>query len=283
MLKVFPLFEAEENRPPAEPRLKDYDIILVNSSAGKDSQAMLHRVYQMAAAEGVLDRLHVVHCDLGRMEWQGTRALAERQTKHYGLPFHVVKRAKHDLLEEIRQRGKWPDSQNRYCTSYYKRDQVYKLITALVKDLKLQRQARVLNCLGLRAEESPKRASLVPFRKDTRKGACNGRRHIDIWLPIHGWKLAEVWDCIRASGVEHHFAYDLGMPRLSCIFCVFAPPSALLLAGYHNPELLAEYVGVEKEMQHTFRHKFGLVQIQEQLQAGYIPSKVADEEWQQCA
>lgn len=30
---------------------------------------------------------------------------------------------------------------------------------------------------------------------------------------------------------------DLGMPRLSCCFCIFSPRSALLLAGKHNPGL----------------------------------------------
>ena len=37
------------------------------------------------------------------------------------------------------------------------------------------------------------------------------------------WKVEDVWARIKASGVEHHKAYDLGMSRLSCCFCVFAP------------------------------------------------------------
>lgn len=56
--------------------LHSYDIILVNSSAGKDSQAMLDVIYQLADVEGVQDRITVVHCDLGRVEWKGTRELA---------------------------------------------------------------------------------------------------------------------------------------------------------------------------------------------------------------
>jgi hypothetical protein len=49
-------------------RLREYDCLVVYSSAGKDIQAMLEVVAQQAGAEGVLERLVVVHADLGRVE-----------------------------------------------------------------------------------------------------------------------------------------------------------------------------------------------------------------------
>ena len=61
------------------PDLSSYDWILVNSSAGKDSQAMLDYMVEQCDAQGVSrDRIVVVHCDLGRVEWAGTAALARR-------------------------------------------------------------------------------------------------------------------------------------------------------------------------------------------------------------
>lgn len=78
----------------------------------------------------------------------------------------------------------------------------------------------------------------------------------------------QVWARIRASGVRHHYAYDLGMPRVSCCFCIFAPREALLLAGKHNPELLAEYVRVERKNGHTLRHKQSLGDISDELARG---------------
>src|SRR5262252_5332182 len=113
--------------------LAAYDVILVNSSAGKDSQAMLDLVATEAAAQGVLDRLVVVHADLGRVEWQGTRALAAEQATHYGVRFEVVRRSQ-DLLDHVRSRGMWPSSTARYCTSDHKRDQVAKLLTQLARE-----------------------------------------------------------------------------------------------------------------------------------------------------
>src|SRR5580658_9001304 len=88
----------------AEPppvNLRDYDIVLINTSAGKDSQAMLDYIVEQARAEDVMDRLVAVHADLGRIEWKGTRELAEAQAMHYGIRFEVVKKNGGDLLEHI--------------------------------------------------------------------------------------------------------------------------------------------------------------------------------------
>ena len=51
------------------PDLRCYDVILVNSSAGKDSQASLDVVAAAARRAGVLHRVVVVHADLGEAEW----------------------------------------------------------------------------------------------------------------------------------------------------------------------------------------------------------------------
>jgi 3'-phosphoadenosine 5'-phosphosulfate sulfotransferase (PAPS reductase)/FAD synthetase len=128
--------------------------------------------------------------------------------------------------------------------------------------------------MGLRAEESPARARRSPSAFDPR--ASNGRRHVDVWLPIHSWSVQQVWDRIRASGVRHHPAYDLGMPRLSCCFSIFSPRSALLLAGKHNPDLLAEYVEVERQIGHKFRLELPLASIQEALNRGEEPGPIQD-------
>lgn len=261
--------------------LTDYDWIVISTSAGKDSQAMMDYVCVLAKEQGVLDRVIGVHADLGRVEWQGTKELAEQHCAHYGIPFQAVKREGgdgRDLLEEIEHRGKFPDSKVRYCTSYYKRDQVSKVLTRLAADqaagMETERPVRILSCLGFRSEESPARAKRKEFSNDTRN--TNGRRIVDIWLPIHKWTVQQVWARIKASGVKHHPAYDLGMPRLSCCFCIFAPKAALLLAGKHNPELLDAYVAVEEKIGHTFRHKQSLREIKQLLVSGVEPGKVAD-------
>jgi 3'-phosphoadenosine 5'-phosphosulfate sulfotransferase (PAPS reductase)/FAD synthetase len=259
------------------PKLSGYHWIVVNSSAGKDSQAMLDYVVEECDSSKVLrDRLVVAHADLGRVEWPGTRELAEEQAQHYGLTFIVVSRPQGDLLDHIAQRGKFPSPSVRFCTSDHKRGPIMRVFTHLTG---LSRQSgnvccRILNCLGMRAEESPARARRNPFGPN--EMASNGRRFVDNWLPIHSWSKDQVWHRIRASGVRHHPAYDLGMPRLSCCFCIFSPRSALLLAGKHNPELLAEYVKVEREIGHRFRMELSLAEVQQAINHGEQPGRIHD-------
>lgn len=262
------------------PDLESYDVLLVNSSAGKDSQAMLDLVVRLSRERGVLHRVVVVHCDLGRVEWKGTAELAETQANHYGVRFLKVSRPQGDLLDHVEKRGMWPSSAARYCTSDHKRGQVHRVMTQLTALEQITRKAhgapnadapvRILSMMGLRADESPARAKKTPFERDAR--ASNSRRHVDVWLPIFQWSVDQVWTTIRASGVPHHPAYDLGMPRLSCCFCVLASRDALLLAAKHNPELLAQYVAVEQRIGHTFKKSLPIASIQEAAARGEEPS-----------
>ncbi|RAS59492.1 phosphoadenosine phosphosulfate reductase family protein [Lentzea atacamensis] len=248
------------------PDLASYDVILINSSAGKDSQAMLTHVVEQCDAAGVGRwRIIVVHADLGRVEWPGTLDLARRHAEAYGLYFEVVRRELGDLLDQIAQRGKFPSATARYCTSDHKTAQVAKLMTRLAKAHRrrnpstLFRPIRILNCLGIRAEESHARAKKVPFGPD--KAATNSRRIVDRWLPIFTWTQDQVWTTIRRSGLPHHPAYDLGMPRLSCVFCVLAGSKELVLAAQHNPALAEEYAAVEQRIGHTFKADLSMAEI----------------------
>lgn len=257
--------------------ITSYDFIVINTSAGKDSQAMMDYVVGLAKRMNILDRVVAVHCDLGRVEWQGTRELAEKHCKHYGIPLEIVSRPQGDLLDQVRQRKMWPSSTARYCTSDHKRGQVAKIhtmLTARLIDSKAKgEKVRILNCMGLRAEESPARAKKVVFQNEAR--LTNGKRHLDTWLPIHNWTTKQVWAAIKASGVPYHYAYDKGMPRLSCMFCIFAPKDALVIAGRENPALLDEYVKTEEEIGHSFRHKFKIAEVKAAIEAGYQPTTVA--------
>lgn len=283
-----------EPEPGVVPDLHAYDRVLVSSSGGKDSQAMLDYVVELAERFGYArERIVVVHADLGRVEWKGTRGLAEAQARHYGLRFEVVSRiggtspggrtadapyAKGerfgDLLDHVERRKRWPGpGRARYCTSDHKRGPIRALITRLHREHGERAPFRLLSCMGLRAEESPNREKMAQLVAGAAPGKASREcltktQHVDTWLPIHLWTEVQVWDRIRRSRVPHHPAYDAGMPRLSCVFCVFAPRAALLIAGRHNPELLDEYVRVEREINHTFRHGFAIADVKAALDAG---------------
>lgn len=268
------------------------DKIVINSSGGKDSLAMMIRIVAQAKAMGIpMDRLVVLHCDLGRVEWEGTLEVARAQAEYFGIRFEIRRRAGGDLLDQIKDRHlklkakaeregldkvapAWPSSAARYCTSNNKRDVAGTFHTEIVRELNLDRPARILNCMGLRADESPARAKKAELELDKRQ--TNGRREVWNWLPIHDYTTAEVWESVNASGAPSHPAYAAGMPRLSCRFCVLASKSALVLSAKLNPELAAEYVELETEMGCSFRQDFSMADIVKEAESSPTPTAVAN-------
>lgn len=371
------LFARPERIP--EPDLTRFDWIVISTSGGKDSQAMLDLMCTRAEASGVLHRVVVVHADLGRVEWPGTKEIAAAQAERYGVRFVVVRRGQNDILEHtvangywpkpdtrfctsdhkvgpiktlytaladearesdlltqietrgrfpgpdtrfctahhkqgpvgkvftaltteanksdllsrIEERGKFPDQTRRFCTSDHKRAPVQALYTSLTgeasKEGRQRRgRVRILSCMGMRAEESPARAKRQPLvlnrgRVDPEtgkrgKGVSSRRRFVWDYLPLHHWAEAEVWARIEASRTADlkHYCYGLGMPRCSCCFCIFAPRDALIIAGHHNPELLAEYVRIEEKIGHRFRMNLSMAEVQQAVLAGEKPAIVTD-------
>lgn len=252
------------------PDLREYDAVVVSTSGGKDSSVAAWTVTRLAESQGVKDRLLLVHAEIRQEEWAGTLDVVRKQAEHAGLPLEVVRRADREgreqtLLEAVLRRRKWPSPTQRYCTSDFKRGPIGRVVTRVAPGL--DRHMRVLNVMGIRAEESPARAKKRPFQGAYGRWS-NGRRTVDTWFPIFGMKKEEVWEAIRVNGIPQHPAYALGMPRLSCVFCIFAPKAALVLAGRHNPELLRKYVEVEREIGHKFRQDLSMAEVLEAVEAG---------------
>ena len=262
--------------------LRSYDLILVNTSGGKDSSVAGLYVAKLAEAAGVLDRVLMVHATFAE-EWPGTVEIVRQQAYQLSVPFLVVSRGE-SLLTYVRRRGKWPSSLQRYCTSDFKRAPIDKVITAKAPrssewtrrpfESRLNSRPRVLNVMGIRADESPARSKRVPFRRDPRR--TNSARIVDEWLPIFRLTKQEVWDTIHENDIPIHQAYKLGMPRLSCMFCIFAPKAALVLAGKHNPEMLRAYVDVERETGHDFRVGLKIADVLAEVEAGAGSEPITD-------
>ncbi|MCF6391265.1 MULTISPECIES: phosphoadenosine phosphosulfate reductase family protein [Mycobacteriaceae] len=257
------------------PDLRSYDWILVSSSAGKDSQAALDVVAEAASQAGALDRVVVVHADLGEAEWDGVPELAAEHAAHYGLRFELARRerdgALYTILDHVQQRGMWPSSQQRWCTSDFKRGPIRKVMTKLVAELRdsdqvVGRPVHLLNVMGLRAEESSARARRQPYAPNP--SASNGRRRVDDWYPIHELSTTQVWQRVRSAGTRPHPAYLEGMSRLSCRFCVLASRADLVCSARLNPELARRYAAVETQTGHRFRADLSMADIIAEAAAG---------------
>jgi 3'-phosphoadenosine 5'-phosphosulfate sulfotransferase (PAPS reductase)/FAD synthetase len=258
-------------------RLHDYDLIIVNSSGGKDSVCALFKVCVDAQAQGYpMDKIVVSHQDLGEAEWRGVKELVQQQADMFGVRVEYSKRKdkngrEETLLEYVKRRGKWPSRSQRWCTSDFKRGPGARVLTSLTKGMG---KCKVLYVFGFRAEESPDRKKKEVFVWSAKHSTQ--KREVFEYLPIHTWSTHQVWNTIKVNELPYHKAYDLGMPRLSCVFCIFSPFDALVLAGRNNPELLQKYVDTERETGHRFRQDFSLGDVQDSIESGYQPKNISN-------
>ena len=202
-----------------------------------------------------------MHAVLPEVEWDGV--LEHIQATTLGLKVHTC-RARRTLIEMIRERGMFPSPTQRQCTSDLKRGPIERTIRGLVKarirswvgrgpEAKIGTQERVdalaagmglvVNCMGMRADESPNRAKLKTL-KFNEANSKNGREWYD-WLPVHKWTVNEVFAKIASARQVPHWAYALGMTRLSCVFCIMSNKGDLAIAAKHNPHLYRTYVDLE--------------------------------------
>ena len=95
-------------------------LVAVSHSGGKDSQAMTILLSRVVPREQLL----VVHAPLGEVEWPGTIAHIEA-TIPMGVPFILAPvTSGKTLLDRIEERGMFPSSSARWCTSDAKRSPI---------------------------------------------------------------------------------------------------------------------------------------------------------------
>jgi 3'-phosphoadenosine 5'-phosphosulfate sulfotransferase (PAPS reductase)/FAD synthetase len=224
-------------------------LFVINHSGGKDSQA----VYLQLRGLVPRDQLAIVHADLGRVEWAG--AVEHIRATTAGEPLHVVK-ARRDLLQMVEERGMFPSPAQRQCTSDLKRGPITKLIRHLTYERKAAGHPAwhlVVNCMGLRAEESVTRKKMQPFRFDAINSKA-GREWYE-YLAIHSWTEQQVFAKIEQAGQQPHPVYAMGMRRFSCVFCIYAQDEDLARAAalvrdhpemVNDPNVYRNYVGLER-------------------------------------
>jgi DNA sulfur modification protein DndC len=202
---------------------------VVNHSGGKDSQAMYDYITSIVPHS----RIVVVHAELPGVDWEGVIDHIKATTAHQ---VHVT-RAVRPLLQMIEERGMFPSPTLRQCTSDLKRGPIE-------REIRQHGYKLIVNCMGLRAEESSSRAKATVFKKSERNSKA-GREWYD-WLPIHSWTVGEVLGRIADAGQKTHWAYAAGMSRLSCCFCIMASKADLTIAAKLNPAMYAKYVALER-------------------------------------
>lgn len=146
----------------------------------------------------------------------------------------------------VNHRGKFPSASCRQCTSDLKRGPIQKLIRNYAKDNGF---STVINCLGIRAQESSARAKKKPFKLNKRETVKHRTQYE--WLPIHKFKIDKVFKTISDAGQDPHEIYAKGMSRLSCCFCILASDKDLQTAAKLKPDLAQRYIETEARLNFT--------------------------------
>ena len=218
-------------------------LVAINHSGGKDSQAMTILLSRIVPR----GQMVAVHAPLGEVEWPGTVEHIEA-TLPAGVPliFAPVASGK-SLLDRVEERGMFPGVRQRWCTAGHKRGPIERELRRYLK-AHPRFGGRLVNCLGLRRDESAARAERVPWRRNERMSAA-GREVFD-WLPVFEFSTADVFRVIRDAGQKPHWIYN-HLRRCGCSFCIFSSPDDLRRAAELRPDLYRHYAETERRIGHT--------------------------------
>lgn len=204
--------------------------IMVSTSGGKDSDAqalLLNKFLTRINYEG--ERL-LIHADLGRIEHAESIQQVQALAKFINWKLLIVRREKGDLLDRYEQR--WHDNCVRYaelrCVTlispfpangmYFCRSElkVAPILRAAAQQFPGQ---TIINCVGLRAEESSNRAKSAVSQHNARidrkdRTACYN------WHPVLNLKIEDIWLTHKQAGFPRHPQYERGNTRISCAYCI---------------------------------------------------------------
>jgi len=104
------------------------------------------------------------------------------------------------------------------------------------------RGATIMQVVGTRAEESPKRARMNP------EPTYDPWTGTTIWRPIHNWTHDEVFACHARHDIYPNRLYLEGMGRVGCFPCIMARKGELAAIATRYPEAYDRLHAMEQEV-----------------------------------
>jgi len=275
--------EKKKEREMIDKLIADGALFLISHSAGKDSQAMyihlrdriplaqqlvIHGVLPGVEWEGVVEHILATIRDprevkfapesVKRWSAKGRAAYPSAYRPHPDGTNFLLAFARSTMFSMVERRQAWPSATTRNCTSDLKRGPILREAKRYAAD---NGYSVLVNATGRRAQESRAREvglggtpeKPVVFQFMDRESTV--QTQIYDWLPIFDWSVERVWKTIHDAGEKGHWAYEAGMSRLSCVFCILANKDDLRNAAQLQPEMYARYVAVEEEISHTVKAK----------------------------
>jgi 3'-phosphoadenosine 5'-phosphosulfate sulfotransferase (PAPS reductase)/FAD synthetase len=233
---------------------------VVNFSGGKDSMRMLGRVRELYPKHPTF----VVMADTGfeHVRPISAETWSRQQVARFDLPLTVVRNPNKTYLEMVERRRMFPSSTTRQCTSDLKRGPIEKFVRALSQKV-------IVNCTGIRSEESSQRSKQIPWKAN--KSLSVAGRSVWDWMPIFDESLGKVlsWHWQTETPLhpvyvpEFHRDGTTGgyLKRFSCRLCIFATATDLVAIEQNDPEAFELVSSLELRIGFTMRHGRSLVQI----------------------
>lgn len=230
----------------------DYTAIIVNYSTGIDSTGALYWAIQNFDR----NRIWLVYCDTG-LEYDINDMLVYRTAQILDIK-PVILRHEKGFLGILEHRGQWPDSKNRWCTSYLKRDITDKWIRANRRTL----GERVLFLTGERRDESPRRAKLlnIEIHRTTLKTTKKGIFLAHWYRPVLDYEKGQMFEWGKKLKLDPHPCYEY-LGRCSCIACIFMPDRYAAENMKRYPEKFKALIQAEIKHAHTWKKKVSLKEL----------------------
>lgn len=200
--------------------------IVASVSGGKDSTAMA-----LLLKEAEIP-YRCVHLDTGWDHPSTYEYLFEYLSDIIG-EVTVLRSHKGGLKDLIRQYKFFPSRVARFCTRELKLVPIKKYIRSQPEE--------VVNCIGVRAQESARRAKYPEWE-------YNNELQCDVWRPILHWTEEDVIAMHHRHGVIPNPLYLVGSNRVGCWPCMFANKTSLRILATEDPERIAEIRALEKEI-----------------------------------
>ncbi len=264
-------------------------VVAMSLSGGKDSTAAAFTANAILDAAGhPRSRRIAVHADLGSAEWRETPATVAAIAAALGLPLHVVRQSRHDLvgrwhdrferglaryaaLETLCLIGPWSSAKLRFCTSEAKAAVITRFLRAEFAG------QEVISVIGIRRAESPARRLTPISANDTRLSDRAGTTGL-IWHPLVDWTADDVFALHNRTALPLHVAYTrYGSTRLSCAACVLASKHDLEASAScaGNAELFGTLVDLEARSTFSFQPGRWLADVSDRIIGGQQKAAIA--------
>ncbi|MEF3304188.1 PAPS reductase/FAD synthetase [Paenibacillus sp. GYB003] len=237
--------------PDAMLPFREYTHIDLCVSGGNDSTAMvLSLLHEYKAPK---ETMRLIHFRIDGpnenpvfFDWEETDSHLQYLSDFFDIPLVTIWDEK-GLKTRIEERGMFPDSMNRFCTSYGKRDCYTKYVRR-----RRGNGTKTLCCSGELASESNKRSTYPAFQVHPASATKKMNRLVHTFRPVLHFQKQSVRAIMQEHGVKEHACYQY-VSRCSCRFCIFLKKSELRTVAQLFPDQFSELKSMEKRMGHTMR------------------------------